>query len=53
MTPNDFECYLQERNKLADACFAAQQKLSELLRAADGTAPTRNGGKATEFDVKA
>lgn len=53
MTPYDFECYLQERNKLADACFAAQQKLSELLRPADGTAPTRNGGKATEFDVKA
>lgn len=38
LTPYDFECYLQERNKLSDAFSIAKQKLSELLYAAEGTA---------------
>lgn len=38
-TPYDFERYLQERSKLSDACFAAQQRLSALLYASDGSAP--------------
>ncbi|NCE65607.1 hypothetical protein D1159_13715 [Pseudoflavonifractor sp. 524-17] len=36
LTPYDFESYLQERNKLTDAYFAAQQRVSELLYAAGG-----------------
>lgn len=36
LTPYDFECYLQERHKLSDAYFAAQQRASELLYAAGG-----------------
>ncbi len=37
LTPYDFESYLQERHKLTDAYFAAQQKVSELLYATEGT----------------
>ena len=37
LTPNDFESYLQERHKLTDAYFAAQQRVSELLYATEGT----------------
>lgn len=37
LTPYDFERYLQERHKLTDAYFAAQQRVSELLYAAEGT----------------
>ena len=37
LTPYDFESYLQERHKLTDAYFAAQQRVSELLYAAEGT----------------
>ena len=37
LTPYDFESYLQERHKLTDACFAAQQRVSELLYATEGT----------------
>lgn len=36
MTPYDFESYIQERQKLADAYFAAQQRVSELLYATKG-----------------
>lgn len=53
LTPYDFECYLQERNKLADACLAAQQRLSELLYAANDTAPARSDEEAAEFNVNA
>lgn len=38
LTPYDFESYLQERHKLTDAYFAAQQRVSELLYATEGTA---------------
>lgn len=38
LTPYDFESYLQERQKLTDAYFAAQQRVSELLYATEGTA---------------
>lgn len=37
LKPYDFESYLQERHKLTDAYFAAQQKVSELLYATEGT----------------
>ena len=37
LTPYDFESYLQERHKLTDAYFAAQQRVSELLYATEGT----------------
>ena len=37
LTPYDFESYLQERHKLTDAYFAAQQKVSELLYATEST----------------
>ena len=37
LTPYDFESYLQERHKLTDAYFAAQQKVSEMLYASEGT----------------
>lgn len=37
LTPYDFESYLQERHKLTDACFAAQQRVSESLSATEGT----------------
>lgn len=37
LTPYEFESYLQERHKLTDAYFAAQQRVSELLYAAEGT----------------
>lgn len=53
LSPYDFECYLQERHKLADACFAAQQRLSALLHASGRTALPPDGGEATEFDIKA
>ena len=36
LTPYDFESYLQERQKLTDAYFAAQQRVSELLYATEG-----------------
>ena len=36
LTPYDFESYLQERHKLTDAYFAAQQRVSELLYATEG-----------------
>lgn len=38
LTPYDFESYLQERHKLTDAYFAAQQRVSELLYATWGKA---------------
>lgn len=53
LTPYDFECYLQERNKLADACLAAQQRLAELLHPTAGAAPARGGREAAEFDANA
>lgn len=37
LKPYDFESYLQERHKLTDACFAAQQRVSELLYATEST----------------
>lgn len=37
LTPYDFESYLQERHKLTDAYFAAQQRVSELLYTTEGT----------------
>ena len=37
LTPYDFESYLQKRHKLTDAYFAAQQRVSELLYATEGT----------------
>lgn len=37
LSPYDFESYLQERHKLADAYFAAQQRVSELLYATEST----------------
>jgi len=37
LTPYDFESYLQERHRLTDAYFAAQQRVSELLYATEGT----------------
>ena len=37
LTPYDFESYLQERHKLTDTYFAAQQRVSELLYAIEGT----------------
>ena len=53
LTPYDFECYLQERNKLADVCFAAQQRLSGLLHAAGDAPPERRGAADGPFDVNA
>lgn len=37
LKPYDFESYLQERHKLTDAYFAAQQRVSELLYATGST----------------
>ena len=37
LNPYDFESYLQERHKLTDAYFAAQQRVSELMYASEGT----------------
>ena len=37
LKPYDFESYLQERHKLTDAHFAAQQRVSELLYATEST----------------
>lgn len=37
LTPYDLESYLQERHKLTDAYFAAQQRVSELMYASEGT----------------
>lgn len=44
LTPYDFESYLQERHKLTDAYFAAQQRVSELLYATEGI----TAGEATK-----
>lgn len=53
MTPYDFECYLQERHKLADACFAAQQRLSALLDAAGNPGQAPHGDESAGLDVNA
>ena len=51
LTPYDLEGYLQERHKLADAYYAAQQRLSTLLYAADG--PAQDDDVSAGFDRKA
>lgn len=53
LSPYDFECYLQERNKLADAYFTAQQRFLALLGDSGGAAPARGDEKTAEFDVNA
>ena len=47
LTPYDFESYLQERHKLTDAYFAAQQRVSELLYATEGAT---SGGCVKQAD---
>lgn len=48
LTPYDFECYLQELQKMTDAYFATQQRVSELLYAAKGTTAVGESVKSSE-----